>query len=492
MGKKLYTKNDTSRIVPASGTADAAERYRTPWRRDFARLIHSAAFRRLQGKTQLFPSHESDFFRNRLTHSLEVAQVAKSIAIRLNATHSEFKNSNAINTDLVETAALAHDLGHPPFGHNGEEALDECMWEYGGFEGNAQTLRILSKLEKRQTKLYENDEPQQTGPDGTDQRVGLNLTFRTLAAVLKYDREIPRLKQQRDASGPVKGYYYTEADVVAQVKKHVGAESGREFKTIECSIMDVADDIAYSTYDLEDAFKANFVTPLAMLSAPSDLIVDVAETISKRIKRYYPSLDVEKQKIDPREVYQILVAIFSEMYQISDDIAAQLKNGTLSTSAAAAQISSEIAAKSKKTAADGYFRTKFTSELVGRFIQGVKVDIHPTRLPLSRAYLEIETFKKVEVLKNFTFQALIMSSMLKVAEHRGKDIVKAIFKAIDDGENGHLLMPDDFRSLWNKLKEPDEKRRVICDFIAGMTDRYAIQFYGRLFGTNPESIYSPL
>jgi dGTPase len=102
-----------------------------------------------------------------------------------------------------------------------------------------------------------------------------------------------------------------------------------------------------------------------------------------------------------------------------------------------------------------------------------------------------ETFKKVEVLKNFAYQGLIMSPMLKVAEHRGKEIVQETFRALDSA-HGHLLMPSDCRALYGALKEPDERRRVVCDFMAGMTDRYAIQFYGRLFGTNPESIYSPL
>ena len=123
---------------------------RTEWRRDFARLIHSPSFRRLQGKTQLYPGFESDFFRTRLTHSLEVAQIAKSLAIKINyKLDLEQKHKFRIEPDICEFAGLAHDLGHPPFGHQGERALDECMRDYGGFEGNAQTLRILSRIEKK-------------------------------------------------------------------------------------------------------------------------------------------------------------------------------------------------------------------------------------------------------------------------------------------------------------------------------------------------------
>jgi len=140
--RRLYTEGDVRRRlrIPGEGPS-GSEPYRTPWRRDYARVIHCPAFRRLQGKTQLFPGSETDFFRNRLTHSLEVAQIAKSIAIRINSTNPFFSRPNFhINTDLVETAALVHDIGHPPFGHNGEKALDECMKKRGGFEGNAQTL----------------------------------------------------------------------------------------------------------------------------------------------------------------------------------------------------------------------------------------------------------------------------------------------------------------------------------------------------------------
>jgi dGTPase len=145
----MYSNGDRARPVDDNKAKDP-EPYRTPWRRDYARLIHSPSFRRLQGKTQVFPGHESDFYRNRLTHSLEVAQIAKSIAIRLNAVAEPFRpRGTKIEPDIVEFAGLAHDLGHPPFGHNGEEALDECMRDHGGFEGNAQSLRIVSRLEKK-------------------------------------------------------------------------------------------------------------------------------------------------------------------------------------------------------------------------------------------------------------------------------------------------------------------------------------------------------
>ena len=212
--RPLYTDADKRREIALSNP----EPYRSEWRRDFARIIHCPAFRRQQGKLQLFPGSETDFFRNRLTHSLEVAQIAKSITNRLNGTIPFFQQSGfAIDTDLVEAAALVHDIGHPPFGHTGEAALDFCMKDKGGFEGNAQTLRILARLEKRERRSYAS--PSGILAHGVDGRVGLNLCHRTLAAVLKYDKEI---EYDRALSSVLdKGYYRCEHELVARIKKSV-------------------------------------------------------------------------------------------------------------------------------------------------------------------------------------------------------------------------------------------------------------------------------
>ncbi|UIL26860.1 dNTP triphosphohydrolase [Rhizobium leguminosarum] len=145
----MYTGEDRQR---QNGEVDKPESWRPPFVRDFGRIIHSASFRRLQGKTQVFPGHESDFFRNRLTHSLEVAQIAEGIADRLNEVFADKLGDKKIDSRLCAAAGLVHDIGHPPFGHNGERALDDKMKLYGGFEGNAQTLRILSRLEKGQIR----------------------------------------------------------------------------------------------------------------------------------------------------------------------------------------------------------------------------------------------------------------------------------------------------------------------------------------------------
>jgi dGTPase len=221
---KLYRKTDWDREVTDEEERD--DPWRSPIGRDYGRIIHSASFRRLQGKTQVFPGHESDFFRSRLTHSLEVAQIAEGIAERLNYVEPRLKN-DPINERLCAAASLVHDLGHPPFGHNGERALDDAMKKHGGFEGNAQTLRILSKLEKKVRRKQ---------PESGDDRAGLNLTYRLLAGILKYDREIPLTRGKR--ASLVKGYYQSEAPLVERIKEAVCGRPIRKFKTLECSIMD--------------------------------------------------------------------------------------------------------------------------------------------------------------------------------------------------------------------------------------------------------------
>jgi len=175
---------------------------------------------------QVFPTHESDFFRNRLTHS----QIAESIAYRLNHEEPLFRTCN-IDPRMCATAGLVHDMGHPPFGHNGERALDDKMREYGGFEGNAQTLRILSKLERKVSSAAGRSSHRSLTYDG---RLGLNLTYRTLASTLKYDQMIPH---RRGKEYPlVKGYYSEEAELVARIKTAVEPnweKNGKPFKVVE-------------------------------------------------------------------------------------------------------------------------------------------------------------------------------------------------------------------------------------------------------------------
>jgi dGTPase len=464
----LYQEGDKERCLPYLPNLDGTvESYRTDFRRDYSRLIHSPVFRRLQGKTQLFPCIESDFFRNRLTHSLEVAQIGKSIAIKLNYEEKEL-SEEGIDTDLMETVCLAHDLGHPPFGHRGEVALDSCMKIYGGFEGNAQTLRILSKLEKKEIDEENND-------------VGLNFTYRTLASILKYDSEIP---YDRENDPKVKkGYYTFESELVKTIKEKVAVDSNVEnFKTVECYIMDIADDIAYSTYDLEDAFKAEFLNPLDMITADKSLLDSVAKEVTKEIRK---KIGKDDFNFSSNDVLNEILEIFIEQEELVNlRELEKAKEGELIY-----QIG-KLYQRSLEYSKDGYSRSRLTSNLVGRFINGVKFEFNTKCPALSKAYLDIDILKKVEVLKHFTYQTMIMSPRLKLAEYRGFEIVKTIFDhLIDDG--GHLLLPDDFKEKYEKQDEIKDKYRIVCDYIAGMTDQYSIEFYGRLKSVNPQTIFKP-
>ena len=436
---------------------------KVPWRsearRDYARLIHSSAFRRLQGKTQLFPGNESDFFRNRLTHSLEVAQIATAIGSKLNYEIPYFRK-NKLDLDVLEFAGIAHDLGHPPFGHNGEKALDDRMKKYGGFEGNAQTLRILSRLEKKEMREWPG-----VRADGTDSRLGLNLSYRVLASILKYDHVIPLKRTKRDKL--VKGYYESETALVSRIKRAVIGQDASPFKTVECQIMDIADDIAYSTYDLEDAFKVGFLSPLRILelSTSSD---EIASKIANE-------LSDKGFSIDSDGVVRELLDLFSSVFDRQS-------------------IERELVViesyKRSRNLRDGHYRTALTSKLVDIFISGVRVTIDERRPQLSKVFLDPPVLTSVEVLKRFTFEALIESPMLKLVEFRGYEIVARIFDTLA-GDAGHKLLPDDCRRLYARLEHEVDRMRLVSDFIAGMTDRYALEFYGRLT-SHGESIFKPV
>lgn len=487
--RPLYSESDGRRVADHEKPGDP-ETFRSAWRRDYARLIHSASFRRLQGKTQVFPGHEGDFFRNRLTHSLEVAQIAKSIAIRLNAEHAAFKTEEqCLEPDIVEFAGLAHDLGHPPFGHNGEEALDECMQNYGGFEGNAQTLRILTRLEKKAT-LTPGGDYKPFRISGEDDRVGLDLSYRSLASILKYDAIIPERSMDRAGGSKkvMKGYYESDISLVADIKKHVvGEKYSGEFKTVECTIMDIADDIAYSTYDLEDVFKSDFLRPLDLFALSPKIYDAVVETINKRIKKQYPE---STTTIRVSDVKEILHFVFFEIFRFGPDEEELTKNPKMTSEGRKMYLSVDAQERSQLLAENGYYRTALTSSLIQQFLGGVEVILHDEFPQLHKVRLDFDTFVTVEVLKNITYEAVIRDPALQVVEFRGKDIIKRIFHAIK-ADGGERLLPKDFREVYGQ-GDAVTRRRTICDFIAGMTDRYAVEFYSRLFGANGMTMHKPL
>lgn len=471
MDHLLLEKNDCYRFsaINDETTEDA---YRTPYRRDYARIIHSASFRRLEHKTQLFPGGESDFFRNRLTHSMEVAQISKTIALKLLNEHPGLD----VNPDICEIAGLIHDLGHPPFGHTGEKALDECMKEFGGFEGNAQTIRIITRLEKK-----ENNCDYRITPDGIDNRIGLSLTARAIASGLKYDKMIPL---KRGTNKLEKGYYESEKNIIDKVKKCLLPNATiKKFKTIECSIMDLADDIAYSTYDIEDAFKAGFLTPLDFICADDNVLDEIVN-----------KLKANGIKCTRDKCRTILLTFFISLW---DEPLSKLnsinKRSKRYKEKAMTQVSN-IYLSSKTLAADGYSRTVFTSEMIHHFIKGIVTEINHTYPILSSVKFDENTNLLVNILKHFTYVTQINSSRLKIVEHRGYEIVQKIFEKLSK-EDGKYFLPDDFRKSYEIFAKDNayapDKNRLISDFIAGMTDRYAVEFYGRLYSENPQSIFKP-
>lgn len=421
---------------------------------------------------------ESDFFRNRLSHSLEVAQIAKSIANKLNYS---LDANHQINTDLVEFAGLAHDLGHPPFGHTGEKILNSLMKRYGGFEGNAQTFRILTRLEKRL------DNPSQLDPNtsvprwfegGVEVSVGLNLCSRTLASVLKYDAEINYV--EKGDGKFLKGYYRSESPVVRRIKRDVvGDENFQELSTIECQIMDYADDIAYSTYDLEDAFKGGALTPLDLLTVVDSTLEEVARRVSKDLKTTFSPAEAKRVL---RDLFGFLAPLELPKFKSK----AKWKEWYLQTLESAHRASREYSSRS-------FFRTSFTSALVGNFINAIQVEVDHGRPALSKISMEEGVWKQMSVLKQLSYVLLIESSRFKIVSYRGEKIIQTIFEALSSNE-GYRLMPADFVEKYRQAQssgQEDLVKRVICDFIAGMTDDYAIEFYSRLQSEQFQSIFNP-
>ncbi|KFJ44005.1 dNTP triphosphohydrolase [Francisella philomiragia] len=438
MAINLYHKNDYLRQNNDISKKDNF----SPFRRDYARVVHSSSFRRLQAKTQIFPSFENDFFRNRLTHSLEVAQIAKSIAVKLNAEHGL-----NLDYDLIETAALCHDIGHPPFGHNGEVALNKKMHNFGGFESNAQTLRLISHTAKKDIDQK--------------QTFGLNLTYRTLAATIKYDQHIPPIS---DLGKLTKGYYHEESGLVEDIKqkllKPYGITTIENFKTIECYIMDVADDIAYSTYDVEDALKGGFIDPLSMASIDNKLLDKIYNTMPS-------DLEITKD-----EIQNILKDIFSDYIDFNAD-------------------STEIYKISKNIANNSLLRTKLTSKLVDSCIQNIELDLNLEVPIISKVYLNNKIRKQVEVLKKYILFKIIKSPKLNVLRYRGREIISEIFDILISSTPDESLLPDDIGAIFYNTQNIHEKARIISDYISSMTDRYIIELYNQFKSDPSAMIFKP-
>ncbi|MBO4209719.1 deoxyguanosinetriphosphate triphosphohydrolase [Micromonospora echinofusca] len=392
---------------------------RTPYQRDRARVLHSAAFRRLAAKTQVHTAGTDDFLRTRLTHSLEVAQIAREMGARLGC-----------DPDLVDTAGLAHDLGHPPFGHNGEATLDGLAQPCGGFEGNAQTLRVLTRLEAKVV-----------GPDGAS--AGLNLTRAALDATAKYPW--PRRPGQRKF-----GVYPDDRPVFDWLRR--GAPDDR--RCLEAQVMDWADDVAYSVHDVEDGIHGGYLSLRPLRDDPDEraaLCADVAAVYST-------------------ESADDLGALLLDL--LADPVLEPLAGYDGSHRAQAALKSS-------------------TSVLTGRFV-GAAVTATRARYgpgPLRRYDADLLVPGPVRaqcaLLKGIALRYVMRRPGSAGRYARQHEILTGLVHALVAGAP-ETLDPV-FAPLWRAAPDDAARLRVVIDQVASLTDPAAVTWHARLTGRSPGS-----
>lgn len=412
--------------------------HRTPYQRDKARIMHCAAFRRLQAKTQVVGVGISDFYRTRLTHSLEAAQIGTGITAQLKQKYAELATQLGLDEHLIETICLAHDIGHPPFGHGGEIALHYMMSESGGFEGNGQTFRILTKLES----YSEHD--------------GMNLARRSLLGVIKYPNFVSELSNtdyhpkkpdrfsQVKASQwhPPKSLFDCDKDAFDWVSAPLSESDKCNFmladtrasqhkktrhKSIDCSIMELADDIAYGIHDLEDAIVMGLINQGIF-----------AQEVTQTLKKLnIPWLSEQAQHIEEQLFHS-----------------------------------------------QGFRRKNAIGALVNCFITAV--EIHRLSLfdePLldHRAQLPASYQSALLAFKAFVFTYVIKKPEIQLLEYKGQQIVMALFEAF--ASEPARLLPKNTALRWKVANDqhPDLGLRVISDYISGMTDAYANRVYANLF-----------
>jgi dGTPase len=378
---------------------EASSPTRSEFQRDRDRVIHSTAFRRLAHKTQVFVPHEGDHYRTRLTHSMEVGQIARALARAL-----------GLDDDLAEALALAHDLGHTPFGHTGEEILDELMGNFGGFDHNAQTLRIVTKLERRYA--------------GFD---GLNLTWETLEGLVKHNG--PLLSSD---GRPVGGL---AARGLPAALIEYDALHGLElatFPSAEAQAAALADDIAYNAHDIDDGLRAS----LFDLGDLED--VDFVRDVCREIDARHPQLP------KPRRVHEVVRRVITHC--IEDAIAESRRR------LAATEVAS---------------------------VEAVRAQSEPV-IAFSSAMALFD-----RSIKSFLFQNMYRHPQIVRIRIEAAGVVRDLFKAFLAKPG---LMPGEWGEAAGALKTAEEARlaRLVCDYIAGMTDRYALAEHARLFDVTPE------
>jgi dGTPase len=375
--------------------AEAEAPPRSVFARDRDRIIHSAAFRRLKHKTQVFVYHEGDHYRTRLTHSIEVAQIARSMARALH-----------LDEDLTEALALAHDLGHTPFGHAGERELNALMRDHGGFDHNAQSLRIVTRLERRYAAFD-----------------GLNLTWETLEGLVKHNG--PLIDREGNALG-----HYREKGLPAAIIEYAEVHDLGldQYASLEAQIAAISDDIAYNAHDIDDGLRANLFKVIDLGDIP---LVGTALT---EVLKSYP--DIEHSRLVHETVRRIISSMIADVLRNTKGNIEQLH----------------------PKSAD---------------------DVRAAARPLAAFSDQMREYNRV--LQKFLSRHMYRNPQVLEIMERAQRVVRDLFTAyMADAE----LLPKDWRD-GTPISDQSRYARQVCDFLAGMTDRYALEQHKRLFDLDP-------
>jgi len=422
---RFYQGFDTERLP---GAAPIEGDFRSPFQIDRDRVLHTPAFRRLQNKTQVFWSGEYDFYRTRLTHSLEVAQIGRSICAWLQASSELFEEDFFVDPDLVEAVCLSHDLGHPPFGHAGERSLNHFLAPYGGFEGNAQTLRMLTE------RIF------------SQRKTGMDPSRAFLDGVLKYKSLWSELKSATGTAPKNHFVYDSQRRYVDWVlggrdflAEQVPGKARDSFKSIECQIMDWADDTAYSLNDLADSVRAGFLTEASV------------RTWAEK----------EGKPADEKSAL--------------GDLIRAIGRGRIDS---------------------------FVGHRIGLYVRATRAVEESNLLSGEsnryrfRIAVDEERQAESEVFKQLAFEVVFLSPQLKQLEHKGSLMLRRLWDLLHeryvegkpiDGQFFQLL-PDEQACEIEEAETPSERARLVCDFLAGMTDGFAARMYQRLFSPGFGSI----
>ena len=383
---------------------------RRAFARDKARVLHSAGLRRLSAKTQVMSAGADDFPRTRLTHTLEVAQIGRELGDALGC-----------DPDLVETACLVHDLGHPPFGHNGEEALHKASLDIGGFEGNAQTFRLLTRLESKTIR--------------EGRSLGLNLTRATLDAATKYPWAF-------DGKNPKFGFYEEDKEIFDWVRLNVKNQS----KVFEAQVMDIADDIAYSVHDIEDAIYGQHFSPLALDSEP-----EFKEVVKLAATEY-------ATEIDEDNLNKALNSLIKQSWWVKSFTATQV----------------DMAALKNMTS---HLIGKFTEEIEQATKAGNKAE-NFTRYN-ANLIVPLETKAQIAVLKAVV--NLFVMQRKGAAENYAKE-QDLILNIVEGLQNNPQKLDPQFKHQFDNAGSSKEAKRAVIDQVASLTDssarRLAQEFVG--------------